>query len=107
LKKFRAEIQSHILPRQRKLFDHGEVGVDEIRPHDRDTGRVAKLTGRRCDKAGSVNPLKLAMASGIRTAPRNLVRTVEVVAIPAGVKATPEEFTLSIRGTGKPEVFFR
>src|ERR1700716_860478 len=84
--KFCTEIQSHVLPWQRKLFDHGEVGVDEIWTYDRDTRRVSELTRSRCDKAGRVNPLKLAMASGIGIAASNPVRTVEVVAITAGVE---------------------
>ncbi|MDQ1408105.1 MAG: hypothetical protein QOG55_3734, partial [Acidobacteriaceae bacterium] len=83
VEKFRAEIKSHVLPRQGELFDDGEVGVDEIRTYDRDAGRVSELTRRRRDKAGRVNPLKLAMVSGIRTAAGDLVRTVEVVEIAA------------------------
>ena len=86
VEKFCAKIQPHVLPWQRKLFDYGEVGIDKIWTDDRDTGRVSELTRRRSDKAGRVNPLQLAMVSGIRIAPGNLVRTVEVVAITAGVE---------------------
>src|SRR5580692_9217099 len=86
VEEFRAEVQAHVLPWQRKLFDHREVGVDEIGTHDRDTGRVSELTRSRCDKAGRINPLKLAMVSGIETAASNLVGTVEVVAIAARVE---------------------
>src|SRR5580698_9818536 len=86
VEEFRAKIQAHVLPWQRKLFDHGEVRVHEIGTHDRDTGRVTELTRSRCDKAGRINPLKLAMVSSIETAASNLVRTVEVVAIAAGIE---------------------
>ena len=86
VEKFRSEIQSHVLPWQRKLFDHRKVGVDEIWTYDRDTACVSELTGRWRDKAGRVNPLKLAMVSRIRIAARNLVRTVKVVGITAGVE---------------------
>jgi hypothetical protein len=83
VEKFCPEIQSHVLPRQRKLFDHGEVGVDEIWTYNRDTRRVSELTRRWRDEAARVNPLKLAMARGSRVAASNLVRTVEVVEIAA------------------------
>src|SRR5260370_4601477 len=73
VEKFCAKIQAHVLPWQRKLFDHGEVGVDKIWTYDRHTGRVSELTRSRCDKAGRLNPFRLAVVGGIGTAASNLV----------------------------------
>src|ERR1700722_6379713 len=86
VEEFRPEVQSHVFPGKGELFDHGEVGVDEIGTYDRDTGRVSELTRSRCDKAGRINPLKLAVVRGVGTAASDLVRTVEVVAIAAGIE---------------------
>src|SRR5271168_505799 len=44
VEEFRPEIQTHIFPRQLELFDHGEIGVHEIRTVDGNTTGVAEFT---------------------------------------------------------------
>src|SRR5271154_6634297 len=46
VEEFRPEIQTHIFPRQLELFDHGEVGIDEIRTVDGNAAGVAEFTLR-------------------------------------------------------------
>ena len=86
VEELRTEIQTHTFPGQRKLFDNGEIGVNETRTRYRDSIRVPQEARRRHNKAGRVNPLVRAVVGGIEVATRNLVRAVKVVPIAAGVE---------------------
>jgi len=50
VEELRSEIQAHVFPRQRELFDDGEVGIDEIRTVDGNTGSVPQVAGRGATK---------------------------------------------------------
>src|ERR1022692_836350 len=83
------EIQAHAFPGQRESLDDGEVGVNEIRTHDRDTVRIPQLSGCCRLEAGWVNVLQFRLFP-IHIAPSNLIRTVEVVSIAAAIEAGPK-----------------
>src|SRR5579864_7155964 len=85
IEKFRAEIQSHVFPWQRELFDDREVRVHEIRTEDRNSVRVAEFTRRGLRKAGHVQELRLGLIR-IRIATGNLVWALEGVAVAARVE---------------------
>src|ERR1700722_16852480 len=100
VKKFRPEIQAHILPRQPELLDHREVRVDEVRTVDGYPAGVAKLTLCRLGKAGRVYVLYLGLV-GVGVAASHLVRTVVVEAIAAGVEGDPGIVQAVDQGVGK------
>src|SRR6266852_5381674 len=83
IEELRSEIQAHAFPRQRELFDHGEVGVDETRTRDRDAIRVPQPAWCRRNKAGRVDPLILAAVGRVRVATSNPVRPVKIVPVAA------------------------
>src|SRR6266852_7529430 len=91
IEELRPEIQAHAFPRQRELFDHGEVGVDETRTRDRDAIRVPQfpeehtvnLDNRRRNKAGRVDPLVPAVVGRVRVATSNPVWPVKIVPVAA------------------------
>src|SRR5271168_5129523 len=82
VEEFRPEIQTHIFPRQLELFDHREIGIDEIWTVDGNTTGVPEFTLCRVHKACRVNVLGLGLVC-VGAATSNLVGAVEVVAIAA------------------------
>jgi hypothetical protein len=85
VEELRPEIQAHVFPRQREFFDYGEVGIDEIRTVDGNTGSVAKFTQCGLRKTGFVNVLELGLI-GVGVAAGNLVRTLKSVAVATRVE---------------------
>ena len=83
VEELRAEIQTHLFARQRELLDDGEVGVDEIRPDDRNARRISQLADGRRNKAGWIDPLQLAVVRVGGVATGNLVGPIPVVAVAA------------------------
>jgi hypothetical protein len=70
VEEFGAEVETHTFARQCELLDYGEVGVDEIRPDDRDARGIAQLAGGRGNKAGCVDPLQVGVVRVVGIATR-------------------------------------
>jgi hypothetical protein len=68
-----AEVQAHIFPRQRELFDHGKVRVHEVGAVDGHAGGVAECEDGGRNEAGGVYVLQLTVVSPIDIATRHLL----------------------------------
>src|SRR5271165_4470395 len=100
VEEFRAEVQPHIFPGELELFDHGEIGVDEVRTVHGNAASVPQLTVRRGNETSRVDVLEFCLV-GIGVATSDPVRAVEVIAIAAGVEGDSGRVRAVDEGVGE------
>jgi hypothetical protein len=85
VEEFGSEVQAHVFPWQLELFDDGEVGVYKVGTVYGHAVGVAEFTFQRLRKTSHVKVMGLGVV-GIGVASGNLVRTLESVAVAAGIE---------------------
>ena len=87
---------------QEELLDDRNVRVDEIGPRDGDSSSIAELACGRGGKASSIDPAVLAMICCVSITTRDLVGTIEIIAVTAGIEVGARLVTAVNQWNRKP-----